>query len=156
MNRTAGARCRVVSGVSLKTPGRPSRNAAAPRNRSRGQALAVAAGLGEPEPLAAAHAPVADRDDPHNPVRRKSCQIRSVLVQLVTSDKWERAACSETALSTLLLPCCRFLPPCSGPFCSLFAAFAAPVTARGNPLTFLVFCSDFARHAGAAEDCYSG
>jgi hypothetical protein len=34
--------------------------------------------LADLEPLAAGHAPAADRDDPHNPARRKSCQIRSV------------------------------------------------------------------------------
>ena len=32
----------------------------------------------EPDPLAAAHATPADRDDRHPPDRRKCCQIRSV------------------------------------------------------------------------------
>jgi hypothetical protein len=64
---------------------------------------------------------------------------------LVTSDRWGREVCSDTALSTLFLPC---LAPLFRRFRSPVRGLRRDVTEPRNHLTFLVFCVDFARHVG--------
>jgi hypothetical protein len=80
------------------------------------------------------------------------------ILRLVTSDKWGTCGMFRPCLIHPVAPLLSLFAPLFRPFRSPVRGLRNAVTERGNPLTFLVFCSGFAFHARTAEDflpCYS-
>jgi hypothetical protein len=69
------------------------------------------------------------------------------ILRLVTSDKWGTCSMFRPCLIHPVTPLLSLLAPLFRPIRSPVRGLRTPRPSGGNPLTFLVFCSDCARHA---------
>jgi hypothetical protein len=91
-----------------------------------------------PEPLALPMVGCRRRLSAHSRPTKKLPNSQRIL-QFAAAVNWERAACSDAALSTLLLPCYRFWRSCYRLFAPLFAPLRSAVTEWRRTLISFVF-----------------